>query len=100
MAFFFLFSRHADTATNVLLGQVECASEVTGIEFNLQLKQVATSHHSYIQDSPPEKRNVMKYANFKVEINESRNLSLCQKIPGTESSIQLWKQCTDKLTPL
>lgn len=53
--------RHADTATGVLLGQVECASEVTGIEFNSQLKQVATSHHSYVVDAPvlTEKRRVI-----------------------------------------
>lgn len=40
-----------DTATGVLLNQVDCASEVTGIQFNAQLKQVATSHHSVVSDS-------------------------------------------------
>ena len=57
----FVVPRHADTATNVLLAQVECASEVTGIEFNSQLKQVATSHHSFTQDATAltEKRQVI-----------------------------------------
>ena len=35
----------------MLTGKVDCDSEVTGIEFNQQLKQVATSHHTYIQDA-------------------------------------------------
>ena len=48
----FIGGRHADTATGVLIGQVEVASEVTGIQFNPLLKQVATSHHSYFQDVP------------------------------------------------
>jgi hypothetical protein len=34
----------------VLIGDYECASEVSGIQFNADLKQVATSHH----DCPPE----------------------------------------------
>ena len=42
---------HSDTAIDVLTGKVDCDSEVTGIEFNQQLKQVATSHHTYIQDA-------------------------------------------------
>lgn len=42
-----LFSMSAvDTATDVLLGEFECGSEVTGIQFNAQLKQVATSHNA------------------------------------------------------
>lgn len=35
-----------DVATGAQLGQADCASEVTGIQFNPQLKQVATSHHT------------------------------------------------------
>lgn len=33
------------------MGEFDCASEVTGIQFNAQLKQVATSHHSSFQNS-------------------------------------------------
>jgi len=40
-----------DTATGVLIGDYECASEVSGIQFNDQLKQVATSHHSCLPEA-------------------------------------------------
>ena len=53
----------SDTATGALLGQVDCASEVTGIQFNNQLKQVATSHHSVVQDevgTPVNTNNAVK----------------------------------------
>ena len=70
----FVVPRHADTATNMLLAQVECASEVTGIEFNSQLKQVATSHHSFIQEATAltEKRHVIKCKNFSKKLMKIR----------------------------
>lgn len=39
-----------DTATGMLVGDFECGSEITGIQFNAQLKQVASSHHSSLEE--------------------------------------------------
>ena len=35
----------------MLIGDYECASEVSGIQFNADLKQVATSHHSCLPEA-------------------------------------------------
>ncbi|XP_057372660.1 uncharacterized protein LOC130693517 [Daphnia carinata] len=66
-----------NTATGMLVGDFECASEISGIHFNAQLKQVASSHHSSLQDA-----------------TESHAMH------GKESSVQLWKFNSDKLNPI
>jgi len=67
----------SDVATGTILGQVDCVSEVTGIQFNPQLKQVATSHHSLFQAT------------------ESNT------VHGSDSSVQLWQfGANSKLLPL
>ncbi|KAI9561228.1 hypothetical protein GHT06_012184 [Daphnia sinensis] len=66
-----------NTATGILLGDFECGSEITGIHFNAQLKQVASSHHASLHDG-----------------TESHAMH------GKESSVQLWKLNSDKLYPI
>ena len=83
------------------MGEFDCASEVTGIEFNAQMKQIATSHHSSLLDLAPS-RAVMGHGNIMNENSSNNRFPPFpeRQIHGTESSVQLWQLCSDKLTPI
>ncbi|XP_046633816.1 protein FIZZY-RELATED 3-like [Daphnia pulicaria] len=70
-----------NTATGVLIGDYECASEVSGIQFNADLKQVATSHHSCLPEA-------------------AAAAAAATHIHGAESTVQLWQLTSNRLNPI
>ena len=91
----------SDTATGVLVGDFECASEVSGIQFNDQLKQVATSHHScLIHPDAAESRVVHSFGAIKLLKKRMMYTIFFRQIHGAESTVQLWQLTSNKLNPV
>ena len=92
-----------DVATGIQLGQVDCVSEVTGIQFNPQLKQVATSHHTLfhaIENNTVTGLTVRVILSIHRRTNKNVFKSLIQ-VYGSDSSVQLWQfSSNNRLNPL
>ncbi|XP_046446619.1 WD repeat-containing protein slp1-like isoform X2 [Daphnia pulex] len=65
-----------NATTGELIDDYECASEVSGIQFNVELEQIATSHTDF------GRADAMRH------------------IDGTESCVRLWEFTSNKLNPI
>ncbi len=102
----FLFARQhrnylTDVTTGVLkvlIGDYECASGVTGIQFNAELEQVATSHNCLQrEDATRHVGDFFKQSNLKAK---TLIYNFSWQIHGTESTVQLWQLTSNKLNPI